>query len=107
VLGSLRLDPNLCDDVALILGRRLLRRANQKLYAHCWRCTTRERIDVLLLDGNVLHRRAISRPLRRQLRTLAEVANSVPYAPMQVNYAEIVRDKANLGALIQQHRDSP
>ena len=100
VLGSLLLDPNLCDDVALILRPDdFYADANQKLYAHLLAMHDEgSRIDATLLlerlrSGGDLE--VIGGPAY-----LAEVLHSVPYAANAVYYAEIVRNKATLRALI-------
>ena len=100
VLGSLLLDPNLCDDVALVVRPAdFYADANQKLYTH-------------LLAMHDLGLRIDATLLLERLRTggdleavggtayLAEVVHSVPYAANAVYYAEIVRDKATLRSLI-------
>ncbi len=100
VLGSLLLDPNLCDDVALVLRPDdFYADANQKLYGHLLAMhDDGSRIDTTLLmerlrGGGDLE--AIGGPAY-----LAEVVHSVPYAANAVYYAEIVRAKATLRALI-------
>lgn len=100
VLGSLLLDPNLCDDVALILRPDdFYADANQKLYAHLLAMhDDGSRIDATLLlerlrTGGDLE--IIGGPAY-----LAEVLHSVPYAANAAYYAEIVRNKATLRALI-------
>ena len=100
VLGSLLLDPNLCDDVALVLRPDdFYADANQKLYGHLLAMHDEGgRIDTTLL----LERLKQSGDLEAVGGTayLAEVVHSVPYAANAVYYAEIVRDKATLRALI-------
>jgi len=100
VLGSLLLDPNLCDDVALILrADDFYADANQKLYARILAMHDEgSRIDATLLVERLTQAgdlEAVGGPAY-----LAEVLHSVPYAANAVYYAEIVRDKATLRALI-------
>ncbi len=101
VVGSLLLDPNLCDDVALILRPDdFYADANQKLYAHLLAMHDEgKRIDATLL----LERLDTSGDLELVggAAYLAEVVHSVPHAANAVYYAEIVRDKATLRALIR------
>jgi replicative DNA helicase len=100
VLGSMLLDPNLCDDVALILRPDdFYADANQKLYAHLLAMHDEgSRIDATLL----LERLSTAGDLEAigGAGYLAEVLHSVPYAANAVYYAEIVRAKATLRALI-------
>ncbi len=100
VLGSLLLDPNLCDDVALVVRPDdFYADANQKLYTHLLAMHDQGlRIDATLL----LERLRTGGDLEAVGGTayLAEVVHSVPYAANAVYYAEIVRDKATLRALI-------
>ena len=100
VLGSLLLDPNLCDDVALILRPDdFYADANQKLYAHLLAMHDEgKRIDVMLLVERLTQ--AGDLEAVGGAAYMAEVAHSVPYAANAVYYAEIVRDKATLRALI-------
>ena len=100
VLGSLLLDGDLCDEVALVLrAADFYADANQKLYEHILAMhEAGKRIDALLL----LDRLTQSGDLETVggAAYIAEVAQSVPYAASAVHYAEIVRDKATLRALI-------
>jgi len=100
VLGSLLIDPNLCDDVALILRPDdFYAEANQKLYAHLLAMhESGGRIDATLL----LERLRSEGDLEAigGAAYLAEVAGAVPYAANAVYYAEIVRAKATLRSLI-------
>ncbi len=100
VLGSLLLDPNLCDDVALVLRPDdFYADANQKLYGHLLAMHDQGlRIDTTLL----LERLRSSGDLEAVGGTayLAEVVHAVPYAANAVYYAGIVRDKSTLRALI-------
>ena len=100
VLGSLLLDPNLCDDVALLLRNDdFYADENKKLYAHLLAMHD----DGVRIDATLLLERlrqagdleAVGGPAY-----LAEVMHSVPYAANAVYYAEIVQAKATLRALI-------
>lgn len=100
VLGSIFLDPNLCDDVVGILRPAdFYADAHQKLFAHVVAMHDEgKRVDATLVlerlrtTGDL---EAIGGPAY-----LAEVLHSVPHAANAVYYAEIVRDKATLRALI-------
>ena len=101
VLGSVLLDPNLCDDVVCApASRRLLRRRQPEAlrppagdarrggadrhHAAAWNgCGPAGDLEAI---GGAAY--------------LAEVLHSVPHAANAVYYAEIVRDKATLRALI-------
>ena len=100
VLGSLLLDPQVCDEIALILRKEdFYADANQRLYRSLMAMHDEgKRIDITLLverlkqDGEY---EAIG-----GAAYLAEVAQSVPYAANAVYYAEIVRNKATVRELI-------
>ena len=100
VLGSVLLDPNLCDDVALILRPDdFYADANRKLYGHILAMHDEgSRIDATLLLERL--RSAGDFEAIGGAAYLAEVVHSVPYAANAVYYAGIVRDKATLRALI-------
>jgi replicative DNA helicase len=100
VLGSILLDPNLADDVALILRPEdFYAEANEKLYGHLLAMHDEgHRIDSTLLLERL--RSAGDLELIGGVAYLAEVAHSVPYASNAVYYAEIVRAKATLRSLI-------
>jgi replicative DNA helicase len=100
VLGSLLLDPELCDEVAMLLrAADFYAPAHQSLYTHLLAMHN----DGLRIDATLLIER-----LRKHgdleivggLGYLAEVADSVPTAANAVYYAQIVRDKAMLRAMI-------
>ena len=99
-LGSILLDPNLCDEVALILRPEdFYADANQKLYAHLLAMHDEgRRIDATLLLERL--RTAGDLELVGGSAYLAELLHAVPHAANAVYYAEIVRDKATLRALI-------
>jgi replicative DNA helicase len=100
VLGSLLLDPNLCDDVATILRPDdFYADANQKLFGHLLAMhDAGGRIDATLL----MERLSTAGDLVAVggAAYLAEVVHAVPYAANATYYAGIVRDKATLRALI-------
>jgi replicative DNA helicase len=100
VLGSILLDPNLADDVALVLRPEdFYAEANEKLYRHLLAMhDDGKRIDATLLQERL--RSTGDLELIGGMAYLAEVAHSVPYASNAVYYAEIVRAKATLRALI-------
>jgi replicative DNA helicase len=100
VLGSLLLDPNLCDDVALLLRPDdFYADANQKLYAHLMAMHDEgSRIDTTLLMERLNAAGEVE--AIGGVAYLAEVVHAVPYAANAVYYAEIVRAKATLRALI-------
>ena len=99
-LGSLLLDPELCDEVALVLKPAdFYAPQHQALYNHLLAMHN----DGLRIDATLLHER-----LKKSgdleaiggLAYLAEVADAVPTAHNAVYYAQIVRDKATLRSLI-------
>jgi replicative DNA helicase len=97
VLGSLLLDAKMCDDVALVLDSEdFYAEENKKLYAHLLEMGGR--IDATLLLERL--RQAGDLEAVGGAAYLAEVMHSVPYAAHAVYYAEIVRAKATLRALI-------
>lgn len=100
VLGSILLDPNLCDDVALILRPEdFYADANQKLYAQMLVMHDEgRRIDATLLLEQLTSSGDLE--LIGGPAYLAELLHSVPHAANAVYYAEIVRDKATLRNLI-------
>jgi len=100
VLGSLLLDPRMCDEVALIVrAEDFYAEANQKLFGHLMAMHEQGgRIDAVLLKERLTREgdfEAVG-----GAAYLAEVAQSVPYAANAVYYARIVRDKATQRALI-------
>jgi replicative DNA helicase len=100
VLGSILLDPNLADDVALILRPEdFYAEANDKLYGHLLAMhDDGSRIDATLLLERL--RSTGDLEMIGGAAYLAEVVHSVPYASNAVYYAEIVRAKATLRSLI-------
>jgi replicative DNA helicase len=100
VLGSLLLDPELCDDVLLIVRPDdLYADAHRKLFTHLVEMHNDGcRIDVTLLVERLQAAGDLEAIGGRAF--LAEVAQSVAVASHAVRYAEIVRDKATLRGLI-------
>jgi len=100
VLGSILLDPNLADDVALVLRPEdFYAEANEKFYGHLLAMHDEgSRIDATLLMERL--RSAGDLELIGGAAYLAEVLHAVPYASNAVYYAEIVRAKATLRLLI-------
>jgi replicative DNA helicase len=100
VLGSMLLDPTLCDDVLMVVrADDFYSDANQKLFRHIVEMHTDGlAIDVTLLVERL--KRAGELEAVGDLAYLAEVAQSVGVAAHAVRYAEIVRDKATLRGLI-------
>src|SRR3989304_2326374 len=94
VIGSLLLDCNLCDEVALILRPEdFYADANEKLYRHLLvRHETGKLLDALLLVERL--KQAGDFEAVGGAAYLAEVAQSVPYAANAVHYAQIVRKNA-------------
>jgi replicative DNA helicase len=100
VLGSVMLDQNMCDEVALILrADDFYADAHQKLFAHVLAMhDAGSRIDSTLLVERLKQAgelEAVGGPAY-----LAEVFQSVPFAAHAAYYAKIVRDKAMLRELI-------
>ena len=100
VLGSLLLDPELCDEVAILLRPAdFYSPAHQTLYGHLLAMhNDGRRIDVTLLVER-LNKHGDLETIGG-LAYLGEVADSVPTAANAVYYGQIVRDKATLRALI-------
>ena len=100
VLGSLLLDPQLCDEVTLILQPSdFYADANQRLYRNLKELHDQgKRIDITLLVERLNQAGELEAIGGKAY--LAEVAQSVPYAHNAVHYAEIVRNKATVRELI-------
>jgi replicative DNA helicase len=100
VLGSLLLDPQLCDEIALLLRPDdFYADANQRLYRHLLALhDDGKRVDVTLLVERL--KQAGEYEAIGGAAYLAEVAQSVPYAANAAYYAEIVRNKATVRELI-------
>ncbi len=99
VLGSLLLDPDMCDEVALIVrAEDFYAEANQKLFGHVMAMHQEGKVDMVLLRERL--RQEGDWEAIGGTAYLAEVAAAVPYAANAVYYARIVRDKATLRSLI-------
>ena len=100
VIGSLLLDPDLCDDVAMIVRPDdFYAEAHEKLYA----LLLAMHDDGGRIDSTLLIERLHSSgdlEVVGGAAYLAEVVHSVPHAANAVYYAKIVRDKATLRSLI-------
>ena len=101
MIGSVLLLPDVCDDVATVLRPEdFYAEANQKLYAHLIEMhDSGQPIDSTLLMDRL--NAAGDLEAIGGAAYLYEVLNSVPHAANAVYYAQIVRDKATLRALIQ------
>jgi replicative DNA helicase len=100
VLGSLILDPHFCDDVVLILRPGdFYADAHRKLYSHVVAMhDAGKRIDPTLLVERL--KQAGDFEAIGGAAYIAEVVHAVPVAAHAVHYAQIVREKATLRALI-------
>jgi len=100
VLGSLMLDADMCDEVAMVVrAEDFYADANQRLYRHIIALHEEgKRIDATLLVERLKQLGELE--VIGGMAYLGEVASSVPYAAHAVYYAEIVRDKATLRGLI-------
>ncbi len=100
VLGSLLIDPELCDEIALILhSEDFYADANAKLYMHMMAMhEAGGRIDTMLLCERLKQQGDFE--VVGGAAYLGEVISSVPVAAHAVYYANIVRDKSTLRALI-------
>ena len=100
VLGSLLLDPQVIDEVALLVDSEdFYARSNQLLFGHLLAMHNQGvRVDVTLLVERLKSENDLE--LIGGLAYLGEVVQSVPTAANAANYAQIVRDKATLRSLI-------
>jgi replicative DNA helicase len=100
VLGSVLLNPVMCDDVALILRPDdFYADPNRILFSHMLAMhDAGRRLDMMLLVESL--KAAGDFESVGGSAYLAEVAHAVPVAAHAVDYAEIVRDKAQLRRLI-------
>lgn len=101
VLGSMLLDPQVCDDIALILttSEDFYGPPHQRLFSHLLGMHNDGlRIDVTLLVERLT--KAGDLDLVGGMIYLVEVLNSVPTAANAKYYAKIVREKAILRATI-------
>jgi replicative DNA helicase len=100
VLGSILLDSQMCDEVALVLRADDFYLAeHQTLFGHIQAIHNESHnVDILLLANRL--RREGEFDAVGGAAALAEIAQCVPTAANAVHYAAIVRDKALLRALI-------
>ena len=100
VLGSLLIDPQICDEIALMLRPDdFYADANQRLYRAIMAMHEEgKRIDPTLLIERLKQEGEYEAIGGHAY--LGEVASSVPYAHNAVHYAEIVRNKATVRELI-------
>ncbi len=100
VLGSLILDPSFCDDVVLLVRPEdFYADAHRKLFAHVVAMhDAGKRIDLTLLVERL--KQAGEFEAIGGAAYVAEVVHAVPAASHAVYYAQIVREKATLRALI-------
>lgn len=101
VLGSLLLDPEMCDEVAMIVrAEDFYSPANQLLFANLLALhNDGQRVDVTLLINRLKKSNALETVGGTSY--LLEVLSSQPTAVNAVRYAQIVRDKGTLRALIR------
>ncbi len=100
VLGSILLVPTVCDEVSLILRPEdFYDDANRIIFTHMREMNDgNQRIDTMLLSERL--KRAEQYEQIGGASYLAEILQSVPTAANAAYYAQIVRDKATLRALI-------
>jgi len=100
VLGSILIDPQMCDEVALVVRPEdFYAEAHQKLYAHIASMHDQgNRIDTMLLAERL--KQAGDFEAVGGAAYLAEIVQSVGAPAHAVYYARIVRDKASLRAMI-------
>ncbi|HEY2839368.1 MAG TPA: replicative DNA helicase [Pirellulales bacterium] len=100
VLGSILLDPLLCDDVVLIVRPQdFYAHAHQVLFTHLLAMhEAGSRIDPMLLVERL--KKAGDFEAIGGIAYLGEISQAVPTAANAVYYAQVVRDKATLRALI-------
>src|SRR5689334_7522257 len=105
VIGSILLLPTVCDDVALVVkADDFYDEANHILYEHLLELQNAGRkIDITLLVDRL--RNAGQFEIIGGAGYLADVARSVETAANAVFYAQIVREKSLLRALIQASTD--
>lgn len=100
VLGSILIDPNACDDVALTLrADDFYDDANRKLYEHMSAMhDSGRKIDSTLLVEKL--KMAGDFETIGGTQYLAQIAKAVPHAAHAIYYANIVREKATYRSLI-------
>lgn len=105
VISSLWFNPDLCDDVALVVrSEDFYSDAHAKLYQR----TMDLHNEGARVDTTLLHERLKSRAELDGIGGLAymlEVADSVPHSGNALRYAKIVRDKATLRRLVHAATD--
>jgi replicative DNA helicase len=105
ILGSILLKPDVCDDIALVIRvEDFFDEAHQILYRHLLELhDSGKRVDATI----VLERLRTKGDLERigGAVALSEVIESVPHAAHAAHYAQIVRDKSMLRALIEAGTD--
>ncbi|HEY1603548.1 MAG TPA: replicative DNA helicase [Pirellulales bacterium] len=105
VLGSVLLDPFVCDDVALLVRPQdFYGHAHQILFRHLLAMhEAGQRVDITLLVERL--KQSGDYEAVGEAVYLADIAQSVPTAANASYYANIVRDKATLRALIHASTD--
>lgn len=100
VLGSMLLDPECCDDLALILKPQdFYADANRKIYSHAMAIhNDGKRLDSLLLHDRI--KAAGDLEYVGGVAYLIEVADSVPHAANAVHYAQAIRDTCRVRQVI-------
>jgi len=100
VLGSLLIDPELCDEVALLLrADDFYSDAHAKIFHHMVAMRDEgKRLDAMLLVERL--KQAGELETVGGMAYVGELATAVPVAAHAVYYANIVRDKSTLRALI-------
>ena len=105
VLGSILLKPDVCDDVSLIVRPEdFSDESHQLLFRHLLDLSnTNKRIDTTIVLDVLRTKGDLDRV--GGAATLADAVQSVPHAAHATHYAQIVRDKALLCALIDAGTD--
>jgi len=101
VLGALLREPELCDDVVMVLRDPddFYHDAHSRIYSHMKKMRSENRaIDLLLLVKNLTVAEELE--LVGGQAYLAELMMSVPVSVHAIHYAKIVREKATLRKLI-------
>lgn len=106
VLGSILLDPKVCDNITLILrGEDFYAPAHVRLFGHL----TAMHNEGLRIDSTLLVERlkkAHDLELVGGMGYLIEVVQSVPTAANALHYARVVRDKAALRSIVHASTDA-
>ena len=105
LIGSLMLDEDMCDEVALIIvADDFYADAHQKLFANIMEMhDSGNRIDVMLLIEKLTKSEELEAVGGKAY--IAEIANAVPVAAHAAYYAKIVREKSTLRSLIHTGTD--